>query len=212
MRYFAALLIGLLPFASALAQYNQKGRIHLSIGGSAGAHSTELKYSLFGFKGTDTDGAVTTSVPIQIAGAISNRFTLGFLIEPGRYVPDSASDQTNGFINVALEPRLYLINGERIAWTASAQLGGVALHIVDDTPGAKVDARYSGGAFGLGSGFAFGIGDHVGIGFDLRYLVTNLELRAMEYNDASVTDFYSAKLRTAGLIAQLSLAFRFGGS
>ena len=200
------------------AQYNQKGMLHLSIGGSVGAHTTELesKFTILGVTVTDTetDGAATTSIPFQVGYAIGNRFTLGLLVEPGRYVPDSADTefQTNSFINVALEPRFYLVNGNRFAWHASLQLGGAGLRIQDDTPNEVVDARYSGSAFGLGSGIAFGLGDHVGIGFDLRYLSTNLELRAMEYNDSSVTDFYAAKLRTGGVVAQLSLAFRFGGS
>ncbi len=209
------IVAALFSAGAATAQYNQKGMVHLAIGGSIGAHSTELesRYTLFGVTVTDTetDGAATTSIPIQIGAALTNRFTLGVLLEPGRYVPDSTSDQNNSFINVAIEPRFYLLNGERVAWTVAAQLGGVGLHIVDDTPGNKVDARYSGGAFGLGTGLMFGLGNHLGLGFELRYLATNLELRSMEVNDVSVTDFYAAKLRTAGVVAQLSLAFRFGG-
>ncbi len=206
----------LLLAGSSIAQYNQKGRVHLSLGASVGGHGTELesRYTVFGFTRTDSDvdGAVTTSVPIQVDAALANRFTLGILLEPGRYVPDSAdADQTNGFFNFAIQPKFYLINGNRVAWTASLQVGAAALRIQDDTPGEKVDARYSGGAFGLGSGVAFGLGDHVGIGFDVRYLATNLKLRAMELNDVSVTDVYDATLRTAGFVAQLSLAFRFGG-
>lgn len=196
------------------AQYNQKGMIHLAIGGSLGAHATELesRFTIFGVTvtDTDTDGAATTSVPLQVGYSLGNRFSLGLLLEPGRYVPDSAnSDQTNGFIHMALEPRFYLVNANRIAWHASLQLGTAGLRMQDDTPGEKVDARYFGGAFGLGTGVAFGFGNKVGIGFDLRYLATSMELRAMEVNDVSVTDYYAATLRTGGIVAQLSLAFRF---
>ncbi|MBK9177873.1 MAG: hypothetical protein IPM46_16385 [Flavobacteriales bacterium] len=206
------LLTGLLA-----AQYNQKGMVHLAIGGAIGAHATELeqRFTILGVTVTDTetDGAATTSVPIQIGYAIGNRFSLGLLIEPGRYVPDSAnSDQTNSFINVAIEPRFYIVNANRIAWHASLQLGGVGLRIQDDTPNRVVDARYSGGAFGLGTGVAFGLGESIGLGFDLRYLATNMKLRAMEINDSSVTDIYDATLRTGGMIAQISLAFRFGAA
>ncbi|MBK7944975.1 MAG: outer membrane beta-barrel protein [Flavobacteriales bacterium] len=158
---------------SANAQYNQKGMVHLGLGLSLGAHATELesRFTLFGITVTDTetDGAATTSIPIQVGYSIGNRFSL------------------------------------------EVQLGAAGLRIQDDTPGAEVDARYSGGAFGLGTGLAFGLGKKVGIGLDLRYLATNMELRAMEVNDASVTDFYAATLRTSGVVAQISLAFRFGG-
>lgn len=202
---------------SANAQYNQKGMVHLGLGLSLGAHATELesRFTLFGITVTDTetDGAATTSIPIQVGYSIGNRFSLGLLIEPGRYIPDSADSetQTNSFVNIAIEPRFYIVNADRIAWHASVQLGAAGLRIQDDTPGAEVDARYSGGAFGLGTGLAFGLGKKVGIGLDLRYLATNMELRAMEVNDASVTDFYAATLRTSGVVAQISLAFRFGG-
>ncbi len=203
------------PFAASIAQYNQKGMVHLSLGASVGAHGTELesKYRILGvtLTDTDTDGAATVSFPFQVGYALGNRFSLGLLIEPGRYVPDSAnSDQQNAFLNVALEPRFYIVNANRVAWHASMQLGAVALHITDKDPD-DVDARYSGGAFGLGTGVAIGLGNTIGLGFDLRYLATSMELKAMEINNASVTDFYSATLRTSGVIAQLSLAFRFGG-
>lgn len=208
-------LFAILPFTALLAQYNQKGMVHLSVGAAFGAHGTELesKYRILGVTvtDTDTDGAATVSFPFQVGYAIGNRFSLGLLLEPGRYVPDSAnSDQSNAFFNAAIEPRFYIVNANRVAWHASMQLGAAVLHITDKDP--DVDARYSGGAFGLGTGLAFGLGRSVGLGFDLRYLATNMELKAMEINGSSVTDFYSATLRTSGVIAQLSLAFRFGGS
>lgn len=206
----------LLVAPCVLAQYNAKGRFHASIGMSIGAHGTEVenRYTLLGFTVSDkqTDGAATVTVPIELDYALGQRFTLGLLIEPGRYVPDTADgNQSNGLAIVAIQPRYYLINGDRLAWTASLQLGAAALRIQDDTPGAVVDARFSGSAFGIGTGLRFGLGDHVGLGFDLRYLGTNMELRAAEVNGTSVTDSYAATLRTGGVLAQLSLAFRFGG-
>lgn len=210
------LLAGLLaiPSSATIAQYNQQGMMHLSIGTAIGAHATELegRYQVFGFTVTETnsDGAATVTFPIQLGYALGDRFTLGLLIEPGSYVPDTAStDQRNGIVNLAIEPRFYIINADRIAWHASMQLGGAALHITDKDP--EVDARYSGGAFGLGTGLAFGLGGVIGLGFDLRFMSTRMDLKAMEINGASVTDFYQATLRTGGVVAQFSLAFRFGG-
>lgn len=214
-KHHLLLAAALFAFGAVNAQYNQKGMVHLGIGLSLGAHATELesRYTILGITVTDTesDGAATTSVPFQLGYAIGNRFSLGLLLEPGRYLPDSAEadSQTNSFLNVALEPRFYIVNAERIAWHASLQLGGVGLRIQDDTPNEKVDARYSGGAFGLGTGVALALGGKVGLGVDLRYLATNLELGAMEINDTSVTNFYDATLRTGGVVVQFSLAFRF---
>lgn len=209
----SVLLFGL----SVGAQYNTKGKVHLAIGGAIGAHGTQLdqKFKILGItiSNTETDAAATTSIPIEVGFGLGNRFSLGLLIEPGRYVPDSAaSEQSNSVAIVALQPRFYLINKDRFAWTASLQLGAAALRITDDTQGAKVDERYNGPAFGLGSGIAFGLGESVGLEFHLRYLATRMELRAREYNDFSTMDFYNATLTTGGVVAQLSLAFRLGGN
>lgn len=210
----ALLTVHVIP---ALGQYNSKGTFHASIGMAIGAHGTELenRYTLFGLTATDkdTDGAATFTLPIELDYALGDRFTLGLAIEPGRYIPDTANgDQTNALAIVALQPRFYLINGERLAWTASLQVGGAALRIQDDTPGERVDARFSGGAFGIGTGLRLGLGDHVGLGFDLRYLGTRMELQAIEVNDVDVSNVYAATLRTGGLMAQVSLAFRFGNN
>lgn len=198
------------------AQYNQKGTVHLAIGGAIGAHATELdeRITFLGatFSQTKTDGAATTTVPIEVGYALGNHFSLGLLIEPGRYVNDTAqTEQSNSIAVVAIQPRFYLVNKERLALTASLQIGGAALRIQDDTPGEKLDARLSGTAFGLGTGLVFAITDHFGLDFQLRYLATNMELRAAEVNGSSVMDFYAATLRTGGVIGQLSLAFRLGG-
>ena len=199
---------------SASAQYNQKGMVHLSIGGAIGVHATELEYTILGFKGTETDGAATTSVPIRVAAGLTNRFTLGFLFEPGRYLPDSADAdvQSNRFFHFAVEPKFYLLNGQRVAWTASAQVGAMGLRMQDNTPGEKLDARWIGGAFGLGTGLNVGFGETVGVGLDVRYMSTNMELKEIEVNDVSISDFYDATLRTGGVVVELNLTVRLGGS
>ena len=213
--HFTAIALLLIAHC-AVAQYNTKGTFHASIGGAIGAHATALEQRItflgLTFTETETDGAASTTVPIEFGYALGNRFALGLVIEPGRYVPDTAdADQSNSLAVVAVQPKFFLVNKERLAWTGSIQLGGAALRIQDDTPGAKVDLRFSGAAFGVGTGIAYGFSDHVGLEFQLRYLATNMELRAAEVNGTSVTDRYAATLRTGGVVAQLSLAFRFGG-
>ncbi len=215
MHLRAHILAGFLsiPFTTAIAQYAQKGMVHVSVGTAIGAHGTEQegRYRVLGLTWTEThtDGAATVTFPLQVSYGVRDRFSLGLMMEPGSYVPDTAStDQQNSLFNMAIEPRFYIVNADRLAWHASIHLGGAALRITDKDP--EVDARYAGGAFGLGTGLAIGLGSSFGLGFDLRYLATRMELRSMEVNNASVTDFFDATLRTGGVLAQFSLAFRFG--
>ncbi|MBX2979016.1 MAG: hypothetical protein KF905_06960 [Flavobacteriales bacterium] len=201
----------------ATAQYNSKGKFHVAIGGALGGHGTavEQRFTLFGLQWSQVKNgsAATTSLPVEIGFGLGQRFSLGLILEPGRYVNDSAKAQVrnNALAVVALQPRFYLVNKDRFAWSASLQLGSAALRILDETPGAKTDERYSGPAWGMGSGVAFGLGDKVGLEFHLRYLATRMELRAREFNSLSTMEVYNATLSTSGVVAQLSLAFRFGG-
>jgi hypothetical protein len=218
MRFGSYLLPALLLLSASLsAQYNSKGKFHLAVGGALGGHATVLdqRFNLFGVEiaREQTSSAATTTLPLEIGFGIGERFSLGLMIEPGRYVPDSANaeNQTNAIAIIALQPRFYLMNKERFAWMASLQLGSAALRIKDETPNQVVDERYAGAAFGLGTGVGIGFGDKVGLEFHLRYLATRMELRAREFNDRSTMEVYKATLNTGGVIAQLSLAFRFGG-
>jgi hypothetical protein len=210
--------ITLLLVGTISAQYNSKGKFHLALGPAIGGHATLLdqRFVLFGLElaQEETSAAATATFPIELGFGLGGRFALGLMLEPGRYVPDSANadNQTNALAIVALQPRFYIVNKERFAWMASLQLGSAALRIQDDTPNAVVDERYAGAAFGLGTGLGIGFGDKVGLEFHLRYLATRMELRAREFNDRSTMDVYKATLSTGGVVAQLSLAFRFGGN
>lgn len=219
MRFGTYLLPAFLLFSIGLsAQYNSKGKFHLALGGALGGHATLLdqRFTAFGLEiaQEETGGAVTTTFPIELGFGLGERFSLGLLIEPGRYLPDSANadTQSNALAIVALQPRFHIINKDRFSWMASLQLGSAALRIQDDTPNAVVDERYAGAAIGLGTGVGIGFSDKVGLEFHLRYLATRMELRAREFNDRSTMEVYKATLSTGGVIAQLSLAFRFGGN
>lgn len=201
----------------AYAQFNTPGRVHLSIGGALGGHGTTLeqRFTLLGLELAQqrTGGAATLTVPIELGVGIGGRFSLGLGIEPGRYVPDSSStvEQSNAISVVTLQPRFYLVNADRFAWTATLQVGAAGLRIKDETPGRTVDERYAGPAFGFGSGVAVGLGNNVALEFHLRYLATRMELQGREFNGASTMQVYKATLSSGGVLGQLSLSFRFGG-
>ncbi len=210
----------LLASAAAHAQYNAKGTFHAGIGGAIGAHGIAydqtFKVSLFGAtisqSRSTTDAAATTTLPIELGMGLGRAFSIGLFLEPGAYVDSSGSAATNALLLVGLQPRFYLVNKDRFAWMASLQLGASALRIQREEGAVKEDARYSGAAVGLGTGVGLKFTDAFGLEFHVRYMGTVMDLKAREVNDRSTMDFYEATLRSGGVLAQLGLAFHFGGS
>jgi len=209
----AASLAVVAGFTPLSAQVNDKGTIHLGLGLAFGAHATsyETTVRIFGVNvnQTETDGAATVTVPIEFGVGLSKAISLGLYLEPGRYL-DSSATESNGMVMLGLQPRFYLVNRDAFAWLASVQLGVSALGIERDEPGAQTTARYSGGNFGLGTGFVFQFTDLIGLQLHLRYMATNMPLRSYEINGNSISlDDFDATLRTGGVALQASLGFRF---
>lgn len=229
MKKSAVLMAATVLSALAHAQYNEKGTVHLAVGATFGAHGTEYSWTstqtinFFGTQltftdsGTETDGAATVTVPIEMDFGITNRFSLGFYLEPGMYL-DSNNTESNTLFMGGLQPRFYLINGERFALLAGAQFGMAGLKIdrTEETSVAGLtvvnesSASYAGGGFGLGAGAVFQFSDLIGLQLHLRYMATNMKLRDYTINGDDVdADNYEATLRTRGIGLQLSLGFRF---
>ncbi len=206
-------LAALVSSTAAHAQYNDKGTFHVAIGLAAGAHGTQYEQTIrilgIPFTDTQTDGAATVTVPIELDYGFAKVFSLGLYVEPGVYL-DSNATESNNLLLAGMQPRFYLINGDRFALMASLQFGASRLNIERNEDGAKTDARYGGGHFGLGAGAVFQFSDHVGLQLHLRYVGTSMTLRTYELNgqDVSLDDF-DATLVTRGVAIQTSLAFRF---
>lgn len=198
---------------SASAQFNDKGTVHLALGVAGGAHGTEYKTTIHIFGGnysdTETDGAATITVPIELDFGISKKFSLGLFLEPGSYL-DSSATESNSMALVGLQPRFYFINGDRFAWMGSLQLGAAGLKIERDEAFTESSATYAGGNFGLGTGVVFQFTDLIGLQLHMRYMTTNMKLRdyTLNGNDVDLDD-YEAVLRTRGVAFQMSLGFRF---
>lgn len=211
------------------AQYNQKGTIHLALGTAFGAHGTEYSWTAtqtvnffgtnftFTDSGTDTDGAATVTIPIEMDFGVTNRFSMGFFLEPGFYL-DSSNTESNSMVLVGLQPRFYLINGDRFALLAGAQLGASGLKIersesntvLGVTTTTESSASYAGSGLGLGTAAVFQFGDLINLQAHLRYVATNMKLRDYTVNGDDIDDdAYEATLRTRGMAFQLSLGFRF---
>lgn len=204
----AVLLLGM--GHSAQAQYNQKGTVHLAVGPAFGAHGTEYESSFLGFPSdTEEDGAATVTVPIELDFGITNLFSLGLYLEPGFYL-DSSNTESNTMALIGLQPRFYLINGERFALMAGLQFGAAGLKIDREEGNDESSATYAGGHFGLGTGVVFQFSDLIGLQLHLRYVSTNMKLRDYTINGDDIDeDLFTAELRTRGVAFQTSLSFRF---
>lgn len=194
---------------SATAQVNEKGAIHLSAGLALGGHATHYEQTILGFVQTTDDGAATTTFPIEFGYGLGGRFSLGLLLEPGAYL-DSTASESNALVCLALQPRFYLVNGERFTWMASAQIGSARLKYDVDQPGQVSNALYQGGLFGFSSGVGFYFTDHIGLNLQVRYMATTMPLKEWSLNGFSLDpDLLDAKLSTQGVALQASLAFKF---
>jgi hypothetical protein len=213
MRYLV-LLIGLLSgIPSVHAQFNDKGTFHASIGMALGAHATEYERTIhiLGVEVTSrkSDAAATFTFPIEAHYGLARIFSLGLNIEPGVYI-DSVATRRNGLMLLGLEPRFYIVNKDRFAWTASLYFGNTRLRIDDKDGPNTSSAVYRGGHFGVGTSVIFAFSDMVGLQLGLRSLNTTLPLRSYEINGQSLSsDQFKAELKTRGTLFQTSLCFRF---
>jgi hypothetical protein len=196
-----------------LAQINTPGRFHLGIGLAAAGHATEYTETIrvlgIPFERRTTDGAATVTIPLEFSVGVVNAMSLGLYLEPGSYL-DSSATESNGLALIGVQPRFYLVNKDRFAWTASLRLGGSALQIDRNETGLNSVARYRGGHLGLGTGIAAFFTDHIGLQVHLFYLANRFNLKEYELNGASLSlNDIDAELRTRGVGLQASLAFRF---
>lgn len=195
--------------ADLVAQVNDKGTFHASVGIAAGGHVTTYETSLLGVVNSENDGAATVTYPIELGYGLGERFSLGLYIEPGVYL-DSSASESNGLTLVGIQPRFYIVNGDRFAWMASLHLGVSALRYDVDEPGNRTEAKYSGANLGLSTGVGYYFSDHIGLNLQLRYVGTTMPLRSWSVNGVDFDpDLIDAKLTTRGVALQASLAFKF---
>jgi|LakMenEpi03Aug12_release.lakeMendotaPanAssembly.Ray.scaffolds.fasta_scaffold03559_4 hypothetical protein len=195
------------------AQYNDKGSIHLAIGGGFGAFATEYDQTItilgFPIRTTSDGGAATTTVPIEFHYGFAKVFSLGFYVEPGNYI-DSVETKENKIMLIGLQPRFYLVNKDRFAWMAGLQLGSTRLSMDDPEAAGAPKTEFRGAHFGLSTGVGFLVTDLIGIQLHVRYLANTLLLTDYEVSGSAVSlDLVDAELRARGIGLQASLNFRF---
>ncbi len=201
-------------WASASAQVNAKGTLQFGLGLSFGAHAThfsnELSYLGLSIKNSDSDGAVTLTVPVDVQYGLSDRFSLGIYIEPGSYM-DSAGTHPNKLFLLGLSPRYYAVNKDRIALYCNADMGLGQLRISDLKNGInRFTDHYTGAHLRLGTGFQFYIGSVIGLHVGLKYAANKFKWRNRDPRDPllDLVD-YSATLKTSGVQFEIGLQAKF---
>lgn len=205
---FAALLLSTL----LSAQYNDKGSVHLSIGGGLGAYATEYDQTVkilgVPIRQISTGGAATVTLPIEVQFGIAPVFSLGLYGEFGRYV-DSVETKENSIAMLGLVPRFYLVNSDHFAWMVGLHLGATTLKIDDVAALGSPKSKFTGSHFGISTGVGFLFGETVGLQLQLRYLANQLSLQEYEVFDRVLdSDLYDADLKARGVDVKLALHIR----
>lgn len=195
------------------AQVNAKGVFQAGFGVGLGVHATHYEWEshAFGlaFTGSDNDAAVTVTWPIDVQMGLSDGFSLGLCLEPGRYL-DSAGIHPNSLFLASLSPRWYAVNKDRFALYLHADLGTGFLTIGDVRNGVnRYDDRYAGGHFRLGAAVQWFFGDVFGVNLGVKYAFHKFHWKDREPDDP-VLDMagHSATLSTSGAVLQAGLQVR----
>lgn len=215
MKHTIVLIAALGAASSTFGQVNAKGVFQVGLGTAIGGHSTEFEfnatYPVIGrVSKTSTDGAATVAFPIDLQAGLSNKFSLGLCLEPGRYI-DSAGTHPNSFFILSLEPRYYVLNKDHFAVHLNLDLGLSALRIGEVESGSKTyDDTYAGGHFRLGAQAQYYFGSTFGLNFGIKYAAHNMKWRDRDPDDPTLASVdYEAALRTSGVQFQLGAQVKF---
>ena len=215
MKHLLVLIAALSLASSGYGQVNGKGTFQLGLGASLGIFNTDFEYSaVYPIIGrvskSSEDGAATVSVPLDLQVGLSDKFSLGVCLEPGRYI-DSAGTHPNGFFIFSLEPRFYVVNGEHFAVHINADLGLSALRISDVQSGSKkYDDTYAGGHFRFGAQAQYYFGNTFGLNFGFKFASHSMKWRDRDPEDTTLSALdYAATLKTSGVQFQLGAQVKF---
>ena len=197
------------------AQVNEPGTVQVGVGGELGFFAThfvsEMTVPFLGHKtSSHDDGAVTTSLPIDLQVGVARRWSIGISLDPGRYV-DSAGTQPNAFLVAGLQPRFYAVIGDHFALHLNAEVGYGVLKIrSNENTNGQFEDTYAGMHVRVGTEAQVYFGRVFGLHAGLKYALHGMEWKRRDpENDLLDLLDYKARLRTSGLLVQLGLQVRF---
>lgn len=211
-QYLPLLLAALLFSGISNAQMNERGTLNIAAGMGFGFHGTIYQQTVsqlgVSFTEEESDGAVTVTVPIDVQFGLARPVSLGLYLEPGAYL-DSNATRSNALVVAGVKPQFYLVQSEDFGWFLNARAGYTFLNIDDtDDNAQKVESKYSGPQFGLGTGVGAYFGRIVGVNIGLNWMRTSFDLQDLAIDNTSVDNF-EAELETTGVELTAQLAFRF---
>jgi len=162
----------------ANAQAFQKGNINIDLGIGFGAYGTKSTFTTtsngVSISDSETDGAASTLVPVQIEYGVTDRIGVGFLFQYNNYFindSDKVSLDKVSCVDFGLNFNFHLLNSDRNDLFVTAGLGMSSIS-VDYTSLASLFVESYGGTgvyYGLGITDRFFILDNVGLLFNISY-------------------------------------------
>jgi hypothetical protein len=205
----------LLSILSAKAQKEHEFQIRGGFGFAVYGTETEstLKTPIGDFSSTETDGAATLHLPLELRYAFNTHVNAGLDFKFGSYLydPDSSKGKSNRFAIFGLAGEYSFIAREKLRWYGGIGInfGSLVLEETDDA-GNTSRLTYGGGGFRLNTGLLVFLVGGFGLNFNLGYDAHNFNLNEYEVNGRGVSlDNYEATLRVAGLDGTIGAFVRF---
>ena len=201
-----------------LAEAQKETEIQIRAGLGFAVYGTE---STFTFKtpvgnisNTETDGAATLHLPLELRYAFNEHVNAGIDMKFGSYLydPDSSDGKSNRFVVFGFAGEYAFIAREKLRWYGGLGLNGCSLVLeeTDEQTNDKTVLTYSGGGFRMNTGIMVFLIGGFGLNFNLGYDSHNFKLKEYEINGQKQSlDNFEAKLRVAGVDGTLGAFVRF---
>jgi hypothetical protein len=166
------------------------------------------------FTSTETDGAATVHLPLELRYAFNEHVNAGLDFKFGSYLydPDSSDGKSNRFVVAGIAGEYAFIAREKIRWYGGIGFNGSSLVLeeTDELTDTKTVLTYSGGGFRLNTGLMVFLIGGFGLNFNLGYDAHNFKLRNYEVNGSEIDlDNIEATLRVAGVDGTIGAFLRF---
>jgi len=195
------------------AQAFAKGDILIDVGIGLGIYGTEVETSINGVIQKESDGTASVIVPIKAQYGISNKFSVGLMVQSASYIIDSADIKNEEASGTAFRVigSYYFLNKDRLKLYAEMGFGAASFNQEsEDINANKIEAEWAGGNFSVGLGMKFYFSKHIGFFANTNYNNYAFDLDKISGNGTSFSfskgdwtaDFSGAEIA-------VGLAFKF---
>ncbi len=207
-----------------LAGFSQRDReFQIRLGAGAAAYATETKitanvltpFGNFPFMMTDTDGAATVHLPLELRYEIIERLNVGLDMKFGSYLYSDSTDNTgksNVFRVIGIAGEFTVLNKPNTRLYVGLGLNTTVLEMEEKIVVSNISTvhtmRWRGPGAKLNLGFMQYFGSSpIGINFNIGWDSHNFDLKNWNY-PTGWNFTYDGSLRTSGIDLALGLVFR----